>query len=93
MECRGYSTAHREWDTHMMQKVEILGTKGAISLGSVKGNDVVLCSSGSKKGSYPLVESWRTLFKDAYLKEDRAFIDCICRIKNPPLPAWTEKWQ
>ena len=64
-------------------KVEILGTKGAISLGSVKGNDVVLCSSASQRGSYPLVESWRTLFKDAYLKEDRAFIDCILQDKEP----------
>ena len=64
-------------------KVEVLGTKGCISIGSVRGKDVLLCSSATQKGNYPLVESWRNLFKDAYLKEDRAFIDCIVQDTEP----------
>lgn len=58
-------------------KVEILGTKGCIQLGGLKGDNVLLCSSQTKQGTYPLVESWRNLFKEAYLNEDMAFVNCI----------------
>lgn len=64
-------------------KVEILGTKGCIKLGDMKGENVLLCSSESQLGSYPLVESWRNLFKDAYLNEDTAFVNCIQRDEEP----------
>lgn len=58
-------------------KVEVLGTKGCIQLGSLRGDNVLLCSSETKKGTYPLVESWSNLFKDAYLNEDTAFVNSI----------------
>lgn len=64
-------------------QVEILGTKGSISLGGVRGERVTLYSSAAGRGSFPLVESWRQLFKEAYLNEDRAFINCILEDAEP----------
>ena len=58
-------------------KVEILGTKGCIYLGNLKGDNVVIMDSGSKTGTCNLVNSWRNLFEDAYRNEDIAFIRAI----------------
>lgn len=64
-------------------KVEILGTKGCIYLGDLKGDNVLVCSSATRTGTYPLVESWRGLFKDAYRNEDISFINCILNDTEP----------
>lgn len=64
-------------------KVEILGTKGCIYLGSLKGDNVLVCSSETRTGTYPLIESWRGLFKDAYRNEDISFINCILNDTEP----------
>jgi myo-inositol 2-dehydrogenase/D-chiro-inositol 1-dehydrogenase/scyllo-inositol 2-dehydrogenase (NAD+) len=61
------------YDAH----VEVLGTKGSIQLGSLEGQRLVVCSAATKKGSYPLVDSWRSLFKEAYLNEDISFVQAI----------------
>lgn len=61
------------YDAH----VEVLGTKGSIQIGSLEGQKLVICSSESKVGKYPLVDSWRGLFKEAYLNEDIAFVQAI----------------
>ncbi|MCL2828607.1 MAG: Gfo/Idh/MocA family oxidoreductase [Oscillospiraceae bacterium] len=58
-------------------RVEVLGTKGCVYIGRINDNAVLTCTADSKHGSYPLVSSWTKLFKDAYLAEDVAFIDCI----------------
>jgi len=58
-------------------RVEVLGTKGCVFIGRINDNAVVTCTADNKHGSYPLVNSWTKLFKDAYLAEDMAFIDCI----------------
>lgn len=64
-------------------RAEILGTKGYISLGDIQDERMIFCSSAGKKGTYPLVKSWRNLFSEAYVREDRAFIECILRGKKP----------
>ncbi len=64
-------------------KVEILGTKGCIYLGNLRGDNVLVCSSATRSGTYPLIESWRGLFKDAYRNEDISFINCILNDTEP----------
>ena len=59
-------------------RVEVLGTKGCVFIGKVNDDAVVTCTADAKNGSYPLVSSWRNLFKDAYLNEDISFIESIC---------------
>ena len=64
-------------------RVEVLGTKGCVYIGRINDNAVVTCSADSKHGQYPLVDSWRKLFVQAYLAEDIAFVECIAN-GTPP---------
>ena len=57
-------------------KVEIVGTKGALQIGRSDGN-FVKCTTVENGTSTPFIDSWMTLFKDAYLNEDSQFIHCI----------------
>ncbi|MDC7291641.1 Gfo/Idh/MocA family oxidoreductase [Blautia schinkii] len=62
-------------------KVEILGTKGIIQLGGMQGQRLVTMKASNNSGIYPLVNSWRDLFKDAYLNEDVSFADAVLNDK------------
>jgi myo-inositol 2-dehydrogenase/D-chiro-inositol 1-dehydrogenase/scyllo-inositol 2-dehydrogenase (NAD+) len=64
-------------------RAEILGTKGCIFIGRTQDAAVVTCTAGSNSAAYPLVRSWRQLFRDAYLAEDIAFCESI-RTGKPP---------
>jgi len=64
-------------------RVEVLGTKGCVFIGRMAENSVVTCTADTKHGSYPMVSSWRQLFLEAYLNEDRDFIKCIQTGKKP----------
>src|SRR5690606_40605736 len=50
-------------------RVEILGTKGILFIGSLKENTVLSCNRGGLNQS--VISSWMYLFEDAYLAEDR----------------------
>ena len=63
-------------------RVEILGTDGILFVGSLDAGNVVSCNSrqGSVKS---IVPSWRNLFMEAYLAEDKDFIRCIRDDERP----------
>lgn len=63
-------------------RVEILGTKGVIFVGSLKDTAVISCSPkiGMRQD---IVTSWRNLFKEAYLNEDIEFIQSILEERLP----------
>ncbi len=63
-------------------RVEILGTRGCIYLGKKNENDMILATSDmSQRIEY--TNSWKFLFKDAYLEEDCAFVGCILEDCEP----------
>ncbi len=66
-------------------RAEILGTEGVLFVGGLEGQRVQVVSHRHGAVS-PVVESWRTLFLDAYLAEDRSFVDCI---RNDTVPEVT----
>jgi len=63
-------------------RTEILGTKGIIKIGSQDANNVqtVTAEGWILTDS---IDSWRTLFREAYLEEDRAFIRAIIDDTEP----------
>jgi predicted dehydrogenase len=63
-------------------RTEIVGTKGVIFVGRLQENDVVVCNKDYGMAT-PFVETWRTLFLDAYRQEDQEFIECIVEDKSP----------
>lgn len=63
-------------------RVEILGTDGLITLGQTYADSVVLFRQ-DKSAVATHVTGWQSLFAQAYLEEDRHFIDCILNDKSP----------
>jgi len=63
-------------------RVEVLGTEGVMLIGELKYQAVVVCKkeTGVYTSTFP---SWRDRFREAYLEEDRHFIDCIINDKEP----------
>lgn len=71
-------------------RVEILGTKGVIFLGQIHENNIVVCNK--EKGiSRSFINSWRNLFKEAYLSEDIHFLDCILNDEIPKVTGYDGK--
>jgi myo-inositol 2-dehydrogenase/D-chiro-inositol 1-dehydrogenase/scyllo-inositol 2-dehydrogenase (NAD+) len=62
-------------------RVEILGTKGIIHVGRNQEHSVLTVSPEGIHAPY--VQSWRTLFLDAYYEEDKAFIASISKDTIP----------
>ena len=63
-------------------KMELVGTKGVLHVGRTEGA-FLKCSTKANGTSSPFINSWMTLFRDAYLAEDIAFVDCI-KNDTPP---------
>ncbi len=57
-------------------KMELIGTKGKIQVGRAD-QKFVHCTTVGNGTSTPFVESWQTLFLDAYLTEDLAFVAAV----------------
>ncbi|HIZ19401.1 MAG TPA: Gfo/Idh/MocA family oxidoreductase [Firmicutes bacterium] len=71
-------------------RAEILGTRGCIYLGQTREDSVTLCSS-DKIRSQEYMNSWRYLFRDAYLEEDKAFARMVLEDSDPPVTAYDGK--
>lgn len=63
-------------------RVEILGTKGCIFLGKTQERPITVCRSDMRRYE-AFTNSWKFLFKDAYLEEDMDFVDCILTDREP----------
>jgi len=67
-------------------RTEIIGTKGVMFIGEIYNGSGVICTR--EKGiTSPQVLSWRERFKDAYIAEDRHFIECIRNNLKPHVTA------
>jgi len=69
-------------------RLEVLGTKGVLFVGSLQDSSLVVCGTAGAQGGSPelmtpAVRSWRSLFLDAYRAEDQAFVDAIAQDSEP----------
>lgn len=64
-------------------RCEVLGTKGILFAGSLKMNAVTSCTEDGM--SSPIIKSWRDLYAEAYLNEDKAFVRCILEDTPPEI--------
>lgn len=63
-------------------RTEIIGTKGVVFVGRSQENHVLVCTTDSGIIT-PFMTTWRTLFLDAYRKEDEEFIASILEDTTP----------
>ncbi|MDD5658549.1 MAG: Gfo/Idh/MocA family oxidoreductase [Actinomycetota bacterium] len=63
-------------------RMEVVGTKGVIFIGSLDEHTIITCTK--EKGiSSPQILSWKKRFHDAYIAEGRHFVDCIINDSEP----------
>ena len=71
-------------------RCEILGTNGCIYLGNTRENSVTLCKSDmGRREEY--INSWKNLFRDAYLAEDIDFVTAVLDERPPKVTAYDGK--
>ncbi len=63
-------------------RVEVVGTKGVIFIGYLKEHTTVVCTR-EKGYTSPQFLSWKKRFHEAYIAEDRHFIECVLENKKP----------
>jgi myo-inositol 2-dehydrogenase/D-chiro-inositol 1-dehydrogenase/scyllo-inositol 2-dehydrogenase (NAD+) len=63
-------------------RVEILGTKGLLIIGDIKGQSPIMCNV-NKDIIIKSSKSWQERFKEAYILEIEHFVDCILEDKEP----------
>lgn len=63
-------------------RLEVVGTKGVIFVGQMHEENVVRCTKAAGVAR-TIGASWRVKYREAYLAEDRHFIDCV-RSGEPP---------
>lgn len=63
-------------------RAEVLGTKGSILIGD-QGKNNVLIAQQNHQMTRSTMNSWTHLFREAYVAEDQAFIDCILKDTAP----------
>lgn len=68
-------------------RAEILGTKGVLLVGGLEDNRVQVVSQ-TDGAMTPVVQSWRTLFTDAYHAEDCSFVECIRNDTTPEVTGY-----
>ncbi|MHC5375725.1 Gfo/Idh/MocA family oxidoreductase [Enterococcus sp. LJL120] len=63
-------------------RTEILGTRGSILVGD-QGKHNIIVATSDQKLTQPTMHSWMYLFREAYVTEDQAFVDCILKDTKP----------
>lgn len=71
------------YDSH----VELVGTKGVLHVGSSDGSSVK-CTTVEHGTIQPFINSWMTLFEDAYLAEDNAFVQAVLNDTETPVTGY-----
>lgn len=63
-------------------RVEIQGSEGVLFIGSIAREGVII-GTRTRGVTREIVDSWRNLFREAYLAEDRHLIDCMLEKTSP----------
>ncbi len=71
-------------------RLEVVGTRGVLSVGRLDQSGVVVCQPDSGLKT-PAVASWRDLFTEAYRHEDQSFVDHVRQGTAPQVSGWDGK--
>lgn len=71
-------------------RTEIVGTKGVIFIGSLKGNTLSYCTKDSSVVT-PQFLSWKNRFHEGYINEHKHFINCIIKGEKPSVTGYDGK--
>jgi myo-inositol 2-dehydrogenase/D-chiro-inositol 1-dehydrogenase/scyllo-inositol 2-dehydrogenase (NAD+) len=73
-------------------RVEIVGEKGLLQIGDVRGQSIVICSDRNHGLVTPIFRSWPERFGSAYVREMKHFIGCIRGGSEPSVSGRDGRW-
>lgn len=73
-------------------RVEIVGERGILQIGDMRGQAVVVCTNRDQGLITPIYRTWPERFADAYVGEMRHFADCIRTGTAPRVGGEDGKW-
>ncbi|GAB4410747.1 MAG: scyllo-inositol 2-dehydrogenase [Anaerolineae bacterium] len=73
-------------------RVEIVGEKGIMQIGELKGQAVVVCTNRDQGLITPIYRTWPQRFEWGYIREMEHFVDCIRKGARPKVGAQEGRW-
>ena len=73
-------------------RVEIVGEKGIMQIGELKGQSVLVCTNRDQGLITPIYRTWPQRFEWAYIREMEHFIQCIQNGDAPKVGAEDGRW-
>ena len=73
-------------------RVEIVGEKGIMQIGELKGQAVVVCTNRDQGLITPIYRTWPQRFEWGYIREMEHFVDCIRKGTAPRVGAQEGRW-
>jgi predicted dehydrogenase len=73
-------------------RVEIVGEKGLLQIGDLRGQSVVVCTNRERGLVTPIFRSWRERFASAYVRELKYFFQCIRTGSQPCVNGQDGRW-
>lgn len=73
-------------------RVEIVGEKGILQIGELKGQAIVVCTDRDHGLVTPIFRTWPDRFKWAYINELEHFVDCILTDTPPRASGMDGRW-
>jgi predicted dehydrogenase len=73
-------------------RVEIIGEKGLLQIGDIRGQSVVVCTNRDQGLITPIFRSWPEHFASAYVREMRHFLQCIQTGLQPSVNGRDGRW-
>jgi predicted dehydrogenase len=73
-------------------RVEIVGEKGLLQIGDVRGQSVVVCTDRNHGLVTPIYRSWPERFGSAYVREMKHFLSCIHNGSLPSVGGADGRW-
>jgi len=73
-------------------RVEIIGEKGIMQIGELKGEAIVVCTDRDQGLITPIFRTWPQRFEWAYIREMEHFIDCIQSGSQPKVGGEEGRW-
>jgi predicted dehydrogenase len=64
-------------------RIEVVGEKGIMQIGELKGQSIVVCTNRDQGLITPISRTWPQRFEWAYIKELQHFVNCIRNESSP----------
>jgi myo-inositol 2-dehydrogenase/D-chiro-inositol 1-dehydrogenase/scyllo-inositol 2-dehydrogenase (NAD+) len=73
-------------------RVEIVGERGIMQIGSMQGQAVIVCTNRDQGLVTPIYRTWPERFAWGYIREMQHFIDCIQANRSPRVGGEDGRW-